>query len=172
MIITNLSQRTQNSLRSIRSLPIPIGYYTDLSEPYVAERKNIRTEKQLKAFTRRWTAVWKIPWANNWQLKDSEKQIISGRYSAKKILRCIDRNSSGGQGCHHIRRNKHCISADILAPAFLLRMLEIRNHFGVPDGVALLQVTRALHEDLRDEDPDGFFQYINEHKKLVVEDQG
>lgn len=167
MNISELHQKTQKTLTAIRNFPIPIEYETDISEVYTSERKKLRTEKQLKAFTRRWNSVWKIPWFRNWKMSDSEKQIVSGKYNAKNVMRCIEKNDSDGDGCAHVQRNKRCVTADILAPAFLIQMLRIGNHFEVSDGVALVQLIRVLHKDLTDQDPSEIFNYIYPRPKKV-----
>lgn len=167
MILSDLSQRTRDTLLAIQQLPISIGFYTDISVPYVIERKAIKTEAQLKDFTKRWASVWNIPWIKNWKQEDSDRQIISGLYDAKDILKCIIDNSADGLGCSHINEDKHCISADIIIPPFLMKILEIRIKFEVPDGTVLIQLIRVINEDLRDVDPDDFYGYINSGKPPV-----
>lgn len=158
MIANELSQRTQKTLKAVRNLPITFDIEREICDVYVIEMRNVRTEKQLKAFTKRWESVWKIPWSKNWSQSDTEEQIVSGRYNAKNTLKCINKNRiNGSGGCYHIRRNKRCLSADILVPSFLMRLQEIRTHFNVMDTVVLIQLVRAIHEDVREIDLISYF---------------
>lgn len=156
MILDELSKRSRDTLRAIHSLPMKIGLHTNILESYVTERKLVRTEKQLKAFTHKWNSVWKIPWDVGWTQKREERQLVSGRYNAKAVLTCMIKNTQ--DACSHVKNNRHCISADVLVPAFTLRLLQLRNDFGVPDSIALLQLTRFLHSDLAEQDPDNILQ--------------
>lgn len=165
--MNELSPRTRHMLRSIRSLPVSIVWSMEkgIGESFSEERKAIRTEKQLKAFTKRWSGIWNIPWYLGWVQKRSERQVVSGRYNSKETLRCINLNNEGG-GCSHLKRQKFCLSVDIMAPAFLLKLLAIRTEFGVPDDIVLLQLTRALNEDFLDQDPDLFFEYVSKNRSM------
>lgn len=164
MILNKLSLRSQNMLRAIRSLPLHIGYDMELIESYVTDRRAVHTEKQLKAFTRHWNSVWKIPWNKIWVPTRQEIQLVSGRYNASNAIRCISKNGSFGHGCCHLVSNRHCISADIMAPSFLLHVLKIKEAFIVPEGVIILQLIKALHDDLRDKDQEDIIMYLNEHR--------
>ncbi len=144
----------REAIKRIRRIPIKLSLQSDIGPEYVRDRKQIRTPKQLKAFARKWQAVWQIPWMKEWAPDRLERQIISGRFDASLVLSCIKKNSDSGVGCRHILRGKGCVSVHILAPPMLIRLMQITNHFGVPDGIALLQLQRMLHEDIRYEDPD------------------
>lgn len=172
MIVSNLSQQTQYMLSAIRNLPILIDMDTEnIRDRFVSERKEIRTGAQLKAFTKRWVSVWKIPWFRDWQPLICEKQIVAGRYNETRILNCISKNGSNGKGCVHIRKGKKCASYDIMAPQFLIRLMQLHNNFMVTDGIILLQLCRALCDDLEDLNPDDFFDYVNEGKTLKDDEQ-
>lgn len=161
MSIEHLSEKTQRTLKNIRNLPICIDTETeDIVGLYINERKDIHKNKQLKEFTRRWNTIWKIPWSKNWQMSEHDRLIVAGRYDAKKVFRCIGKNMIEKDGCKHVLRNNYCVGVNILVPQLLIEIIRIRHFFAVPDWVILLQLTRALHDDIRDVDPDDFFRYI------------
>lgn len=143
----------KDSIKIIKTLPVKISLDSNITKLYAEERKKISTGKQLKAFTKRWVAVWKIPWAKYWSPHRLEKQIISNRYDAKRVLDCIVQNSTDNNRCYHIGRSGDCISANILAPFMLIQIVKISEMYGVPQGVALSQLQRYIFPDIRDMDP-------------------
>lgn len=146
-----------------------IGYEMELIESFVDDRKAVQTEKQLKAFTKHWNAVWKIPWHRTWEQTREESQLVSGRYDASTVLRCIHKNSpSSADACSHIKRDKHCLSTDIMAPALLFHLFELRISYEAPDGVILLQLLRTMHKDLNDTDLEDIIMYLNEHRTFMI----
>lgn len=161
-LYNNISQKSQATLRAVRGLPLRIDYDVELIESYTTERNAIQTEKQLQAFTRHWNSIWKIPWDKRWSQTREEAQLVSGRYDSLLALRCIYKNSRYGVGCKHLNKGKQCISADIMAPAFLMRMYELKESFVAPDGVILLQLIRVIHNDLKTADPDDIVTYLND----------
>lgn len=164
MILSELSQSSRNTLRAIRGLPLYIDYDTNLIESFMTDRKAVQTEKQLKAFTGHWNSIWKIPWAKTWLPTRQEVQLVSGRYDTRLALRCINKNGPTGGGCDHLKSNRHCISADIMAPALLIRLLELRDKLEVSEGLIILQLLRNLHDDLKNTDPEDIITYVNDHR--------
>lgn len=166
---SELSQNSIAILQAVSGLPLYIGYDTNLIESYVTERRAIQTAKQLKAFTKHWNSIWKVPWSNNWFQTRTEKQLVSGRYDAGIALRCINKNGPNGSGCAHIKSNKLCVSVAIMTPDFLMRVLELKERFVVPEGIIILQLLRGLNQGLRDKDPDDIFAYVNKHRPVIKE---
>lgn len=148
-----LSQRGTRILDAIHRLPTVIDIYCEFSDQYVEDRKAATTPKMLKAHTKKWQALWEIPWKDNWKQDRFDKLIVSGKYDASDILRCIEKNTTSG--CKHLPKGG-CVSAHIMLPPLMLQLTELKHHFGVPDGIAMIQLQRAIVPDFEGMDPDLF----------------
>lgn len=164
MHLSELSQDSRGILQALRGLPLRIEYDTNIIESYMTERQAVQTEKQLKAFTRQWNSIWKIPWCKYWAPTRQESQLVSGYYDPWLALRCIDKNGPTGTGCSHLRDRKSCISASIMAPSLLLKIMQICSTFEAPEGLVLLQILKSLRVDLRAQSSEDMFTYVNERR--------
>lgn len=146
-------------VKAIHRLPIRITYMTDISAPYTQERKSVKTPGALRDLVRRWQALWQIPHRPGWRPGKFDKLLVSGKFDANDVLRCIDKNAPSDPTyksmCKHMKPGKSCISVYVIIPPLLLEISMLANHFGVTDGIAFIQMQRAINPGLL-EDPDIF----------------
>jgi len=108
-------------------------------ECYVKELSTITNSDDLRAFVKKWSTVWTIPYTGKKSISDFEKSLIDGSFDADAALECIKKNRDGV--CEHITENKiGCIAPDIMAPGLLVVSTLMSMRFGVPFNTAFHQV--------------------------------
>jgi len=136
---------------TLEDLPIKIGFMSTPSADYVRELKAVTTPEELIAHTERWRAIWLIPWERDWEPSADELAISEGRYDTKEMLDCIEANRR--TVCPHMEADpdKGCLSALILVPSILIMTTDMAKRFGAFEGTAMIQMQRALREDVADD---------------------
>lgn len=136
----------------LKDLPVRLTPITDnAQEAYVVELREVKTPKELLAFTKKWNPLYTLkisPVEGNdpestKKTRESEEMIIAGTYDAEKALECIQKNRK--DICEHAT-SFSCPGMCILMPGILLQSSLISRKFGVSTDLALMQMTEGYGE--------------------------
>lgn len=114
----------------LTDLPIPVRVDgLDISDEYINELKNVGTEEELEKFTKRWKAVWNLPYRRG-ELNEFEEAIVTNTYDKSEALICI--KDGRDSGCSHTINASECVGSYILLPPIFLVSFLTSKKYDVP----------------------------------------
>lgn len=114
----------------------------DISSLYVSELRNVKTEEELEGFTKRWEALWKLPYGHQ-VVSEAEESIVNNSYDKTEALHCMMLCRTGV--CEHSEGGNWCPGMYIILPPIMMQCFILAKEFQVPFNVAIVQLQKALN---------------------------
>lgn len=109
---------------------------------YISERDAVSNREELKEFTNKWKAMWKLSHGKGTQLKE-ELELIDGSYNEEDAFMCL-LTIRQGKNCKHVSGGVSCHAMHISVPVPLMVAEFVASQFEVPTDIALIQTNGGM----------------------------